>query len=186
MSIVRAKLTSSEPKYGRMPRVFWFVLAAMLVVWLIMNLGTAPRIEEMAGGLRLLDMRLTGYSFDDARNFVAALGSAGIALYLNLQLWLDTLFPPLLGAILFMSFRWLYPGWPGVVIGTLSLSSIAVDYLENAAIAAMLRVGPDGMTGEMAAAASQWTTLKWSLSLIGLVALLVGFAVRLRRRWGAG
>ena len=41
------------------------------------------------------------------------------------------------------------------------------------------------MTPEMAATASQWTTVKWSLALLGLGALIVGFALRLRRRWKA-
>ncbi len=169
-----------------MPRVFWVFLAGMLAVWFLMNLGTAPRIQDMAGGLRLLDMRFTGYSYEDANDFLVALGADGTALYLDVQLWLDTLFPPLLGGVLFMSFRWLFPGKTGVIIGTLSLTSIIVDYLENAAIAAMLRVGPDATTAEMAATASQWTTLKWSLSLVGLVTLAVGTALRLRRRWLSG
>ena len=45
-----------------MPRIFWVFLAATLAAWLSMNLWTVPRIEEMSGGLRLLDMRFTGYS----------------------------------------------------------------------------------------------------------------------------
>jgi hypothetical protein len=60
-----------------------------------------------------------------------------------------------------------------------------VDYLENAAVAAMLRAGADGLTPEMAATANQWTTIKWSLALVGLVTLIIGIALRLRRRWFA-
>lgn len=166
-----------------MPRIFWFILAAMLVVWLGMNLGTAPRIEELSGGLCLLDMRVAGYSFDEAKDFVAAIGEEGTALYLGPQLWLDMIFPPLLGAILFLSYRWLFPGLPGQVIGTVSLTSIVVDYLENAAVAAMLRAGADGLTPEMAATANQWTITKWGLAFVGLMTLFIGIALRLRRRW---
>lgn len=165
-----------------MPRIFWFILAAMLAVWLGMNLCTAPRIEEMSGGLRLLDMRVTGYSLEDARAFIASIGDAGVALYLNRQLLLDMIFPPLLGAILFLSYRWLFPGLTGVIIGTLSLTSIVVDYLENAALAAMLRAGADGVTPQMAATANLWTVTKWSLSLVGVVTLVLGVALSLRRR----
>jgi hypothetical protein len=57
------------------------------------------------------------------------------------------------------------------------------DYLENMAWTAMLRAGPEAMTPEMAATASQWTTVKWSLALVGLIVLLIGIALRLRRRW---
>lgn len=166
-----------------MPRVFWAIFAAMFASWLAMNLWTNPRIEAMAGGLRLLDMRFTGYTFAEAQAFVGAIGDEGRALYLGAQMWLDYIFPPLLGAVLFLTYRWLFPGWPGLVIATMSLTSVVSDYLENMALTAMLRAGPDGMTPEMAATASQWTTVKWSLALVGLVALLIGIALRLRRRW---
>jgi hypothetical protein len=165
-----------------MPRIFWVVFAAMLVPWLVMNLWTAPRIEELAGGLRLPEMRLTGYSFEEAQDFVEAIGDEGARLYLEVQLWLDMAFPPLLGAVLFLGYRWLFPGPPGRVIGTISLGSIVIDYLENAAVAAMLRAGADGMTPQMAATANFWTTTKWSLALVGAVTLLIGIALRLRRR----
>lgn len=59
------------------PRIFWIFIAAMLAPWLVMNLWTAPRIEELAGGARILEMRLTGYSFEEARDFVAAIGGEG-------------------------------------------------------------------------------------------------------------
>jgi hypothetical protein len=85
--------------------------------------------DRSAGGLRLLDMRFTGYNFEDARTFVTAIGE-GSALYLGPQLWLDMVYPPLLGAI-FLTYRWLFPGWPGRAIGTVSLASVVVDYLEN-------------------------------------------------------
>lgn len=162
--------------------MFWVFVAAMLVPWLVMNLWTAPRIEDLAGGSRLLEMRLTGYSFDDARGFVAAIGEEGARLYLDVQLWLDTVFPPLLGAVLFLGYRWLFPGLPGRIIGTISLGSVVVDYLENAAVAAMLRAGADGMTSQMAATANFWTTTKWSLAFVGAMTLLVGIAFRMSRR----
>ena len=165
-----------------MPRMFWVSFVAMLLPWLVMNLWTAPRIEELASGARLLEMRLTGYSFDDARNFVAAIGNEGARLYLDVQLWLDMAFPPLLGAVLFLGYRWLFPGLPGRIIGTISLGSIVVDYLENAAVAAMLRAGADDLTPQMAATANFWTTTKWGLAFVGAVTLLVGIALRLRRR----
>jgi len=165
-----------------MPRIFWGIFAAMLAVNLCMNLGTAPKIEALSGGLRQFDMRVTGYGFAEAQAFVTALGAEGRALYLGLQLWLDMAFPPLLGAVLFLVYRWLFPGWPGLVIGALSMTEVVADTLENAAIAVMLRAGPDGMTQAMVARASQWTQVKWSLACVGVLALVVGLALRLWRR----
>jgi len=168
-----------------MPRIFWVILAAMLAAWLGMNLWTAPRIEELSGGLRLLDMRLTGYSRAEAQDFIAAIGDEGVSLYLGAQLWLDMIFPPLLGAVLFLCYRRLFPGLPGLIIGTVSLTYVVADYLENMALAAMLRAGADGLTPEMAATANQWTTTKWGLALVGLATLVIGIALRLRQRWFA-
>lgn len=168
-----------------MPRIFWFVFAAMLVSWLSMNIWTAPRIEEMAGGLHLLEMRFTGYSLDDVREFVAAIGDDGVGLYLGVQLWLDMIFPPLLGAVLFLCYRRLFHGLPGLIIGAFTLVYVVVDYFENAAMAAMLRAGADGLTPEMAATASKWTITKWSIALVGLVTLIIGIARSLRRRSSA-
>lgn len=168
-----------------MPRIFWPVFAATLAAWLSMNLWTVPRIEGTAGGLRLLDMRFTGYSYADVQDFVAAIGDEGTALYLGAQYWLDMLFPPLLGAVIFLFFRWLFPGLPGLIIGTISLSYVAVDILENLAVAAILRAGAGGLTPQMAAMANQWTTLKWGFALLGLVMMLIGIALRLHRRLSA-
>ena len=124
-----------------MPRIFWPILAATLATWLGMNLWSLPIIEEMADGLRLLDVRFTGYSFEDVQDFVAAIDDEGAALYLGPQMWLDVIFPPLLGAVLFMSYRWLFPRLPGLIIGTVSLTYVATDVLENLAITALLRAG---------------------------------------------
>jgi hypothetical protein len=85
-----------------MPRIFWFIFVAMLASWLAMNLWSVPQIEELSGGLRLLDMRFLGYSFDEAKGFLAAIGDEGTAKYLGAQFWLDMIFPPLLGAVLFL------------------------------------------------------------------------------------
>lgn len=169
-----------------MPRMFWAILAATLAAWLSMNLWTVPRIEETAGGLRLLDMRFTGYTYEDAQEFVAAIGDEGTALYLGAQYWLDMVFPPFLGSVIFLFFRWLFPGFPGLIIGIVSLTYVAADILENLAVAAILHAGMDGLTPEMAATANQWTTIKWGLALVGLAMLVIGVALRLRRRWSPG
>ncbi len=164
-----------------MPRIFWAILTALLICWVGMNLWVVPKIETLSGGLRLLDMRFKGYSYAEARVFLEAIGQEGAQLYLGPQLWLDMIFPPILAATLFLVYRWLFPGLIGKIIGTLSLTSVIVDYLENAALAAMLRSGPDHLTPEMAATASHWTSIKWQLAMVGLLAIAVGAILRLRQ-----
>ena len=165
-----------------MPRLFWFLFTPMLATWIAMNFVTVPEITRLSGGLRLLDMRLCGYSFAEAQDFVAAIGDDGAALYLRLQFRLDMIFPPLHGSVLFFCYRWLFPGRPGLLIGTLSLVYVVVDYLENFSVVTMLRAGASAITPEMAATASQWTVMKWSIALVGLVTLLIGTIVRFIRR----
>ena len=65
------------------------------------------------------------------KTFVSAIGDEGAALYLGAQYWLDMVFPPLLGAVIFLFFRWLFPGLPGLVIGIVSLTYVVADILEN-------------------------------------------------------
>ena len=96
-----------------MPRIFWAILAAALAAWLGMNLWTVPRIEESADGLRLLDMRFTGYTYSEMHDFIAAMDVEGTALYLGTQYWLDMIFPPLLGGVIYFFFRWLFPSVAG-------------------------------------------------------------------------
>lgn len=166
----------------KMPRAFWVLLAAMSAAWLAMNFVTVPKIEALADGQRLLDMRFTGYSFEDARSFVAAIGDEGVDLYLGAQFWLDMVFPALLGAVLIICYLCLFPGWIGLIMSGGAFIYIAVDYLENFAIATILHAGANAMTHDMASTADQWTKTKWGLALIGLVALVVGIGMRLRLR----
>lgn len=164
-----------------MSRIFWILLVATLVAWLMMNLVTVPRIEALAGDLRLLDMRFTGYSFAEAHDFIEAMGDEGAALYLGAQFWLDMIFPPLLGAVLFIVYRRLFTGWLRLIAGAGALAYVVVDVFENLTIAALLRTGADTLTPEMVAAAHLWTVAKWSLALIGLATLFTGLGLRIRR-----
>lgn len=170
----------------KMPRVFWALLAATLAAWLAMNLVTARRIEAFADGQRLLDMRFNGYSFEEVRSFVAAIGDEGAALYLGAQFWLDMVFPALLGAVLIICYLRLFPSWLGLIMSGGAFIYIVIDYLENFAIATMLHAGANGITQDMAATADQWTTTKWGLAFVGLAALIFGLAMQLRQRlWSA-
>ena len=68
------------------------------------------------------------------------------------------------------------------MIGIISAMYVASDILENLSLAAALTAGADGLTPDLAATASQWTTTKWALALIGLVMLIVGVSLRVHRR----
>ena len=159
------------------------LFAATLAVSLVMLLWSLPRIAEGAGGLLPLDLRPGGYTFEEARAFLAALDQDTVAFYLNVQHRLDMAYPALLAATLAAALIWDWRGPARWVIGGFVLLSVlgaAADYTENMRVAAMLNAGPDAITTEMVAAASRASVAKAGLTTLASIALLIGL---LRRAW---
>ena len=168
---------------------FWLLVAATLAVYAAMLAWSLPTVARAAGGVTPFDLRPGGYSFEEARAFLAALTPDGKAFYLEVQQRLDLAFPALAGATLFFAIARLAPrGW-GVWRWLLALTALpgaAFDYLENHAVASMLALGSVGITPDIVATASRWTVLKsqsiTAAMVIMLALLLVWAAQRLRRR----
>lgn len=165
--------------------LFWLVFAATLGVYLVMLLWTLPAVTAAAGGLVPFDLRPTGYSFDEARAFLAALTPEGTALYRGVQQRLDIAYPALLAATLVMAILMLAPArldrWRWLLAAT-ALPGMVFDYLENAAVARMLDGGAAGLAPGLAAEASRWTLLKSAFSTLAFTVLLVLLALWLFRR----
>jgi len=51
-------------------------------------------LQALAEGAAPFDIRPLGYSYEEARSFLAATGEQGRAYYLSRQLILDTVYPP--------------------------------------------------------------------------------------------
>lgn len=165
--------------------IFWIVFAATLGVYLVMLAWTLPAITAAAGGLAPFDLRPSGYTFDEARTFLAALTSEVTTLYRNVQQRLDIAYPALLAATLVMAILLLSPAGLGRLrwlLAATALPGMVFDYLENAAVAAMLDGGAAALTPETAAAASRWTVLKSAFSTLAFVVLLALLGLWLYRR----
>jgi hypothetical protein len=169
--------------------LFWALAAVTLAVYLAMVLWSLPRISAAAGGLAPFDLRPGGYSEAQARAFLALLGEDGARFYLAVQQRLDTAFPALSAATMAIAIVHLgrdLPRAARLAAAAVPVLGAAFDYLENAAVAVMLRAGANGLTAEMAAAASRWTVLKSAFvaaAFVILLLLLVRAAlVRLRAR----
>lgn len=165
---------------------FWVLFAVTLAVYLTMVLWSLPHLQQMAGGLPGFDLRPMGYSVAEARDLLAALGPSGAEFYLNVQLWLDMAYPVLMAAVLIFSFIKLAKGtWAWALAGG-AVVIAACDYLENLAVAGMLRAGPEAVTDAMINAAAGWTVWKSGSSALVFTALLVLLAragwLRLRPR----
>lgn len=168
---------------------FWTLFAATVIVYGVMVLWSLPILSEAADGLIPFDMRPAGYGLSEAQAFLAALPPDAVAFYLGVQHLLDTLYPALLTATLFFAIAALAParigGWRWLLAAT-ALPGAVFDWLENAAVAAMLNAGADGVTPELVATANRWTVLKSAFTTFAmavLVVLLVRWAIgRFRRR----
>lgn len=164
---------------------FWALIAATVAVYLAMVLWTLPRITGEAGGLLPFDLRPTGYSFDDARAFLAALSPEGTSLYLGAQHSLDSAYPALLAATLFFAILMAAPRRPAVLRTVMAMTAVPgmmFDYLENGAVARMLNLGTAGLTPEAVAGASRWTVLKSGFTSLAMLLLLVLLALSLSTR----
>ena len=171
--------------HSDMKLAFWLVFVVMAAVYATMLLWTLPAISAEAGGLAPFDMRPLGYSFDEARAFLAALSAEGRELYLHVQLWLDILYPVLLAATLVLAIILLTtPGWLRWLLIVPALLGMVFDYLENLAIGRMLEAGPNSLTEALVTEASRWTMLKSGFTTISMVAvmILLGVWVVARRR----
>jgi len=159
---------------------FWLLFAATLAVYAAMLAWTLPEITAAAGGLAPFDLRPSGYSFGEAKAFLAALSPEGKTLYLGAQHTLDAAYPGLLAATLYFAIAALAPAgwgrwrWAAALV---AVPGALFDYLENGAVTVMLNAGADGLTPDVVATADRWsvykswaTTFAMSLFLVLLAA----------------
>ena len=159
-------------------KIYWVVVAATITNYLIMVLWSLPLVSEMAGGGVPFDMRPGGYSFDEARVFLAAISDAGRDFYLNTQQLLDLFYPTLFAISIAIPLAHLVPRYWGWVLAVLAIAAGVFDHLENRAVAVMLRVEPDALTEAMVSTASKLTLVKSISTTIASVALLVVLCVK--------
>lgn len=164
---------------------FWTLAAMTLAVYLTMVLWSLPYISAEANGLTPFDMRPTGYSFDEARAFLAALTEEGNAFYRDVQHTLDLFFPGLMAATLFFAIAALLPKrlgrWRYVIAAPVILTAV-FDWSENLAVAGMLTAGADGITEDMVGAANGWSIAKATASTVAYTALLI-LSIRKGAAW---
>lgn len=156
-------------------------MAGAAALYAAMVLWSLPRLVELAGGLHPFDLRPFGYDAEAARALVVALGPEGRAFYLGVQHGLDALYPPLLALVLAGAAVQLAPGWPGRALALVAGLGCAMDWAENATVAALLRLGPEGFEAALAARASAFTIAKGALT-VGVMLALVALGLRALRR----
>jgi hypothetical protein len=160
-------------RMSRTAQFLWVFFTLAMLVYLTMILWTLPHLRQAAGGRLAFDLQPTGYQPAEARALVAALGAEGRAFYLNVQHRLDTAYPALLAVALALAFRLLARGCIVWALTALAVLAAAFDYLENMAVAVLLRAGPESISDAMVESASRWTQLKSSAASVALFALII-------------
>ncbi len=158
-------------------RAFWVVFALTVAIYLAMLFWSLPRLA--VNGMFPFDLRPAGYSGDEARAYLSALGTDQRTFYSGVQHKLDTLYPGLMAASLVLAYHLLFPRGAAWGLSLVAVAAATFDWLENAAVSAMLRVEPQALTDAMIATASGWTVWKSSTVPVALGILIVGLV----RRW---
>jgi hypothetical protein len=121
-------------------------------IYFIMQAYTIPRISSEADGLLIFDVQPFGYTDEYAYQFLSVLSSEGYALYKQVQLPLDMLFPLLNGLTAILSYfliirlykvalhpsEILLKSAFSIAVLILPITAMLGDYLENIMIWTML------------------------------------------------
>jgi len=149
-------------------RAHLLIIGLTALNYLMMLVYSIPKLLSEAGGLWPFDIRITGYSVEDATEYVTTITNEGRLFYLEVQQMLDTFFPALLAVTLMITLFRLAPKLP--VLYLFPVTAALFDYYENAAVKQILLTSaPDQGLVE---AASLLTGLKFAAIAISLLAIL--------------
>lgn len=154
-----------------MARLFWISFCLAGALYAVMALWSAPYLSVEADGLRMLDMRPLGYSYEQAQAYLNALSDEGRVFYLTVQHRLDMLYPALLALSFVFAFFWALSGPLRWGLSAVAVLGAAADYLENMRVADLLRA-PEP-SAQMVADANLATVVKSGAVTLCFVALLI-------------
>jgi hypothetical protein len=180
-----ARGSFGSPGMSQARLAYLALLAIMVIDYALLVTWGGARLGAQSAGLAPFDLRVTGYGLEDAKTYLAALTPAGTALYLGTIRFLDTVFPVTCTLALGIAIWHRGRGLAVWLRGGLSLLAPlygALDLLENAATAGLLRAGPEAVTAADVARASMLTQAKFGVFGLAIAALL---ALLIRRQPGA-
>jgi len=159
------------------PRALLWLVASETVYFIMLGV-TIPSIEDKAIGMRILDLKTTGYSSSYVTSFLERIGSEGRHNYLIHQIPLDMIYPSLMAVTgaLFIALltRKINPRL-GVLMMIPFFGAI-FDYLENITVVEMLLSYPSLPQG-ITRVASLFTIMKTVLDTLYLGVLGVLFLI---------
>ena len=167
------KMMIPTKQYGLQAALFGFAAAGF---YLLMIFVTLAHIETLSG-IHPFDMRPGGYSTEQAKSLLSALGSSGRRYYLMRQIPLDLAYPALMALTLVSLLKWLRlqdVNHRLVKIGIwFSIWAALADYLENVGICLMILSWPE-ISANTVLAASFASTVKSGLTTAAVLIVLFG------------
>lgn len=147
-------------------------------LYLTMVVWSLPYITAEADGLLPFDLRPFGYSVEQAEAFNNALSDEGRVFYLETQLLLDLVFPPMLALLLILVAFVFWQGLARWVIIALALLTVTADLTENMLLAQVLTL----FNPRLAEEASFWTIVKSGATSLVFGLIIVMLATKIWRR----
>lgn len=164
---------------------FWIVFLLTLLTLGAMSLWTMPAIRQYSP-MGIFDLQIRGYSFNQARTLLESLGPEGTAIYKGPQQILDMFYPAFLTTSIILTLYILAPvhwGYRRNLLIFVPLPAMTLDYLENALIHIMLKLGPEGISQDIVEWASKSTVLKFQFYGIAALATALLLAHWAWRKW---
>jgi hypothetical protein len=172
----------------------WLVAALLVasgLLWAVMFFGPLAQLSHLAGGAAPFDVRPFGYSYDEARAFLSAIGEQGRHYYGYRELPLDMIYPPLYAVSRGLALWWLT--MPGRVraaplrrrwrfaLAAIPVVMASLDMIENVCIARMLSTWPE-LSPALVQVASLATRVKIMAGALTELSMAVLAALWLKRR----
>jgi len=166
------------------------LLVVTNLIYALMLMYSLPLVSSYAPELVLFDMSPTGYSFVQATELLASLGTEGRNTYLFIQLPLDFIYPGMFAVSYGLLITWMLKQYLAkdsklFFMAFVPLLAGGFDYLENIGIIAMLNSFP-GISESLVSCASAFTLIKSGLTTVFFVMLLLVLIPILKRRLGLG
>ncbi len=181
-----AKISQRLYQYATGRNVLIFFLLDALFMFGVMPMVGA-RLTALTGGVGPLDLNLT-YSGAQAIETLAAMGAEGRALYRNIEIMADFIYPVAYTVFFALLISWLFQkglaaesrlrAW-----NVLPLGGFVFDVLENSSIILMINQFP-AVSPALASVAGVFTLVKWLFAGGSMALAVVGLVARLRKRKG--
>jgi len=165
-------------------KLFWGLVAFTALVYGALGYTSGIVLRGMSGGLPSFDFRSSGYSHEEAQDFLYALSTGGTEYYLNVVQKIDTVFPALLTAVLTIGIYHLMRGGSALlrlVLLAAPLAYAGFDYWENGLVRQMLQFIGEELPRELSSLASIATVSKFAALGAAVLILLALMVLRWRQ-----